>query len=97
MVCHTTTGPPKIGPPDHLWQLQLVPWTICGTADGPPRPNYGAVVGPPYNPAFITFYWTIAMLKLSCFFSPWSLKLSVRKYTIIKKIKNIKSRDHNKK
>ena len=36
---HATTGPPKIGPPDHLWQLQLVPRTICGTADGPPRPT----------------------------------------------------------
>ena len=37
--CHATACPPKIGPLDHLWQLQLVPWTICGTADGFPRPT----------------------------------------------------------
>ena len=46
MVCHTTTGPPKIGPPDHLRQLQLIPQTTFSTADGP-RTNYDAMVGPP--------------------------------------------------
>ena len=47
---------------DHLWQLQLDPRTICGTADGPPdqlwRRGWSpfATSGPrSYNPAFITF------------------------------------------
>ena len=52
---------PKIDPPDHLWQVQLVPRTICGTADGPPEQlwRHGwspfATAGSPYNPAFIFF------------------------------------------
>ena len=35
VTCHAKTGPPKLVPPDHLWQVQLVPRTICSTADGP--------------------------------------------------------------
>ena len=42
MVCHSTDGPPKMGPPDHLWQIMLlwmVPRTICGAVSGPPLPQ----------------------------------------------------------
>ena len=35
---------PKLVPLDHLWHLQLVPWTYCGTTDGP-QTNYDAMVG----------------------------------------------------
>ena len=65
--------PPNLVPPDHLWQLQLVPRTICGTADGPPGPTMQwrrgwspfATAGLPYNPAFIAFLLKhIATLKV---------------------------------
>ena len=50
MYCHATDGPPKMGPPDHLWQIMLlwmVPWTKYGCHRWSPRTICGAVSGPP--------------------------------------------------
>ena len=37
MDCQATDGPPKIDPPDHLWQY----------TSGPPRPSIAAIGGLP--------------------------------------------------
>ena len=70
VYCHATTGPPgpfmeaTAGPPEPFAALQMVPPDQLWRRGWPPF----STAGPPYNPAFITFYWTIATLKTESLF-----------------------------